>query len=131
MIHKGTSVILQSKDGKFLLQLRDNKKEIQSPNKWSFFGGGVEKGESPVKTAVREMNEELELKLKEKNLSLVSLKKSRTHKHYLFLSKTKINPSKLVLHEGQAMRLFSRKEIIFLKGVTLEVRLFFIFNKLN
>jgi len=131
MVHQGLSVILKSKNGKFLLQLRDDKKGIKAPNKWSLFGGGIEKGETPIKTAIREMKEELELKSKEKDLSLILLKKSKNHKHYFFFLKTKINPKKLRLHEGQAMKLFSRNEIIGMKRVTLETRLFFIFNKLN
>jgi 8-oxo-dGTP pyrophosphatase MutT (NUDIX family) len=120
----GVGVILKSGE-KFLLQLRDDKEWIKTPNKWSIFGGGIEKGESPKTTAIREMEEELGLKLTDKDLKLIV----KVHSHYIFLSEKEINLSQLELHEGQDMKLFSRREIIWMKNVHLWTRLFFIFNK--
>jgi ADP-ribose pyrophosphatase YjhB (NUDIX family) len=125
----GISVVLKSK-GKFLLQLRDNKKWIKNPNKWSLFGGGIKNGESSKEAAIRERKEELELDLKERDLLLISKTKFRKVPHYNFLLKKDILISKLNLQEGQAMKLFSRKEIIWMKKVTFETKLFFLFHKL-
>ena len=47
------------KDGKYLFQLRDNDASISYPNKWSFFGGEVDKGENLEEALKRELVEEL------------------------------------------------------------------------
>ncbi len=45
-----------------LLHLRDSKTSV-NPNKWAFFGGLAERGESPAECFVREVQEELGLRL--------------------------------------------------------------------
>ena len=35
-------------DGRYLMQLRDNKPDIYYPGHWDFFGGAVEPGEEPL-----------------------------------------------------------------------------------
>ena len=50
-------------DNCYVLQLRDNKPNIAAPGKWSLFGGMVESGESPREALVREIQEELSIKL--------------------------------------------------------------------
>ncbi|MFT4311111.1 MAG: NUDIX domain-containing protein [Candidatus Woesearchaeota archaeon] len=44
-------LILYKKD-KILLQLRDNNAPT-AKNEWAFFGGGIEKGESPKEAIIR------------------------------------------------------------------------------
>ena len=46
-------------NGKYILQLRDNKPHIEDPNKWSLFGGEIEKEEEPADAIRREIFEEL------------------------------------------------------------------------
>lgn len=48
------------KDGKFVLQHRDNNTTYY-PNTWGFFGGHIEGGEKPEDAVVREIKEELGL----------------------------------------------------------------------
>lgn len=55
-------VILPYAHGKILMQLRDEKKSIAFPGHWSFFGGSIEKGESPMHAALREIQEEISLR---------------------------------------------------------------------
>ena len=51
-------VVLLREDGAALLQLRDNRPDIQDPGIWVFPGGHVEAGESPEAGARREFLEE-------------------------------------------------------------------------
>ncbi len=53
-----------NKEGKVLCQLRDSRAPTD-PNRWSFFGGGIEKDENPKQAVRREAKEELGLNVKE------------------------------------------------------------------
>lgn len=48
-------------DGRYLMQLRDDKPGIFYPNHWGLFGGGIEEGETPEAALYRELHEELNL----------------------------------------------------------------------
>ena len=56
-------VLLLDRHNRLLIYLRDNKPEIPFPNHWDFFGGHVEVGETPEQALVREVTEELGVKL--------------------------------------------------------------------
>ena len=123
MGHDGVSVVLKSREGKYLLQLRDNKKEIVYPGMWALFGWGVENGEAPWETAAREMEEELGLRLKEDNFTLVLVsRKPGGFRQYNFICNACIDITELKLMEGQDMKLFSRVEVIFMKHVPFKLR---------
>jgi 8-oxo-dGTP diphosphatase len=51
-------LLIRKKDQAALLQLRDNKKNIIYPNRWGSPGGHVNKGESYLECARRELLEE-------------------------------------------------------------------------
>ncbi|HWK44886.1 MAG TPA: NUDIX domain-containing protein [Stellaceae bacterium] len=51
--------VIVAEDGRYLLQLRDDKPGIAVPGHWALFGGGLEPGESPATALVRELREEL------------------------------------------------------------------------
>lgn len=53
------AAILQDPDGRFLLQLRDNRPDISLPDHWAFFAGQVEPEESTDQAIWREIQEEL------------------------------------------------------------------------
>lgn len=46
-------------DGRYVLQLRDDKPGIAAPGMWALFGGTVEPDEQPSDAVVREIGEEL------------------------------------------------------------------------
>jgi 8-oxo-dGTP pyrophosphatase MutT (NUDIX family) len=48
------------RDGKFLMQLRDDKAGIPYPGHWALFGGHLESGETPLEGLKREILEEIE-----------------------------------------------------------------------
>jgi len=49
-------------NGKYLLQLRDNKPTIPAPGQWCLFGGMLENGEDPIDGVKREIFEELSIR---------------------------------------------------------------------
>jgi len=55
-------IFLYDDNGKILLQHRGP--EMKVPNKWAFFGGKIEEGETSLKAVVREIKEELNYDLK-------------------------------------------------------------------
>ena len=68
---------------RYLLQLRDKKKNISFPNHWGLFGGRVDKKEINTNALVREIKEETNLKIKIKrkildvNFNVLGLKKKK------------------------------------------------------
>jgi 8-oxo-dGTP diphosphatase len=60
-MHRSSAVkaFIYDKQGRILLQLRDNKPDILEPNRWGFFGGMVEAGETLEEALARELLEEL------------------------------------------------------------------------
>jgi 8-oxo-dGTP diphosphatase len=54
--------VLKNDKGELLLQLRDEEAPT-APGFWAFFGGGIEKGESPEEAVRREAEEELGIEL--------------------------------------------------------------------
>ncbi|OJX75926.1 NUDIX domain-containing protein [Magnetospirillum sp. 64-120] len=53
------AALLVLENGRYLMQLRDNKPGIWYPDHWGLFGGGVEDGEDSQEALIRELNEEL------------------------------------------------------------------------
>lgn len=56
--------ILLERDN-LVLQLRDNKPSIETPGMWSLFGGLIEQNEDPKYAMLREIEEELCIKVKD------------------------------------------------------------------
>ena len=84
-----------------LLQLRDHNTTF-APGKWSVFGGLCEGSESPKAGFVRELREELEVRVLESDLipfrSYMN-EKLKTMRHVFYVT-SKIPKSDMVLHEG-------------------------------
>jgi len=105
------NIILYDKKKKILIQHRDNNAPT-SPNHWGFFGGAIEKNETPEQAVIRETFEELNIKLKKPKLFLKEYvdKKGKEHNTYFFIEKIK-DKSKIELKEGQGMRWIFPNEI--------------------
>jgi 8-oxo-dGTP diphosphatase len=111
--------IILLNEGKILLQFRDNNPNITWPNSWAIFGGGIEKGETPKQAIIRELQEELDLKIE--NPELVLKNKFKGETRYTFKQVIK-DISTLKLKEGKKMRFFSKEEILDLKDVVPSVK---------
>jgi 8-oxo-dGTP diphosphatase len=108
MRHVGTSIIFHNSRHEVLLVLRDDKPTIICPNMWDLPGGHVESGESPAECIVREMLEEIEVNVEGCRLFKVYEFSDRTE--HVFTMNAEFDVERMVLHEGQMLRWFSRKE---------------------
>lgn len=110
-------LILIDEENKILFQHRA-KDAVRLPNFWAFFGGGIEKGETPEQALQRESLEELEYSPVNPKLVMVQVFYSNDvmNKKYVFLEKYDPNQS-LIQHEGQAMEWFHLSETEKLKIV--------------
>lgn len=54
-----SAAVIVCEDGRYLLQLRDEKPGLPLPGHWALFGGGIEAGESAETALIRELDEEL------------------------------------------------------------------------
>lgn len=100
----GIGVMLRTSEGRYLLQKRDANTK-KNPEMIAPFGGGLEKGESVVECAIREMKEELSLKLTAGDLKFIGEFESRnTPGSFLAMFVAdNVDPSSLSLHEGESV----------------------------
>ena len=98
----------------YLLQLRDNKKNVYFPNFWGVFGGRVEKTEAYHQALEREIKEETNLivtvsrMILSVNFKMIGLKKKRNIAYY----ECKISEKrKIILTEGRKYKFFSFNQI--------------------
>jgi len=119
-----SGIIIENASGKILFQLRDNNPEIPNPNKWSLFGGGIEKGETPLQAIRREVKEELGIDLDPHNLKLLFKKESHSSKRYVFYYKINKNLINIKIGEGQRFEFMQISDLIFRINVVNSLRLF-------
>ena len=104
-------------DGRFLMQLRDDRPDIWYPATWGCFGGAVDDHEPPLDALRRELREELEYdvgntKLVSKlefDLRPVGLRKY--YRAYYLVEMSEPERARLVLHEGERMAAFTYEEL--------------------
>ena len=109
----GVGVMLQTPEGTYLLQERDNNASVH-PGRIAPFGGGIEKEEDVLQCAKREMFEELNLNINNDDLESIKLFESRQESGmyiHMFLAKG-IEKSKLVLNEGKDIVELSKEEAL-------------------
>ena len=113
-----TSVaILVTPDGRYLMQLRDDKAGVSFPDTLCLFGGALEPGEDPEAGLRRELREELELEAGEMRyftqLVFDAIYADGSLRQRCFFE-VPIEPDiidGLVLHEGAAMRLMTAENM--------------------
>lgn len=114
--------VILHRDGKVLLQHRDEKPDIVYPGAWAIFGGHLDPGEEPEAGARREIEEELGLRLSGP-LELVFDEADATRRRYFFAAPLEVPLDELTLNEGQGMGLFSAAELDALALVPLHARI--------
>jgi len=93
---------------KILLQHRPKGMD-EHGDRWGFFGGAIEDGETPEEALVREVQEEL-------GLSLTKFEPFRTYDfngriRHVFTTTLEVRPEQLNQQEGDVMQFFSRDEL--------------------
>ena len=111
-------IVLSNNDGKILLQHRSKHAE-HLPNHWGFFGGGIERGETPVSALKRELREELSIELDEFKFFKRYVVRLNSGQYEIFVFTGLLNHHveelKKRQHEGQGLGLFTLGEIEKLK----------------
>jgi 8-oxo-dGTP diphosphatase len=101
-------------DGRYALQLRDDKPDVIGAGLWGLFGGAVLDGETPSDALRRELYEELVLRVTEPRLLWTVdgvSERSGEPKRWWFFEVRPSDPWDVhQLHEGQAARLFAFEE---------------------
>lgn len=104
-------------DGRYLMQLRDQRADIWYPDHWGFFGGSLDAGETPIQALRRELVEELELHIQDApqiaciDFDFVPLGIGRASRIYFLVDLPVEAASRLVLHEGQRMAAHSYEQL--------------------
>ena len=111
-VQNASAAIIVLEDGRYLLQLRDDKEEIWYPDHWGCFGGGVEAEEDPLAALRRELREELGYDFKEAELfiqldfDLPGLKLERYYRKYYLITMRLADMRQLTLSEGKEVAAF-------------------------
>ncbi len=107
--YAAASIFLLTKDRRLVLQLRDDKPDIENPGRITSFGGSAEPGETPVECALRELAEETGIRAKPADLlRLGTSSKPNLRGHptaLVFFLLREVDPAALVITEGTAIEL--------------------------
>lgn len=110
----GSAIIIENSNGELLLQHRDDNAPTDK-NTWAMWGGGKEGEESPIETAIRELEEELAIRVQGNQLSfykIFTVSKDGVNEKEVSVFKLQDKGNfRYELHEGGDMRFFSRQEI--------------------
>lgn len=111
-------------DGRYLMQLRDQKPEIFYPGHWGLFGGALEPGEEPAAALQRELREELGIAdvsprfFTRFDFDLAALGATKVFRTVFEVALSSTDLPRLVLGEGAAMEAFSAKQLLSKPRVT-------------
>lgn len=111
--HRASHIWIYNSRGEILLQLRAKSKELY-PNMWDISAAGhVSAGEEPIVSALREMEEEIGLSVKQEDLEFLEIRKVRAvHKkiknnefYYVYLLKLDSDINKLTLQKEEVAKI--------------------------
>ncbi|MFH1398790.1 MAG: NUDIX hydrolase [Candidatus Woesearchaeota archaeon] len=101
------SVIIKDAQGRILLQRRDQEPE---KDKWVLFGGSVEKAETEKQALLREIEEELNYKIK--SATFFGKYSYKGIMCAIYIVDEPVSVGQLTLHEGSEMRFFEQNSTL-------------------
>ena len=117
------SAVIYTTEGRYLMQLRDDKPGLPLRNHWAFFGGEVDPGEAPQDAILREVEEELTFRpnnccwFHEAVYILPLHGRNVVRKAYYLIEIKPEEVDSMVLCEGADLKLMTVSEILTLKRV--------------
>lgn len=118
MVKRNWAVALIVNDKNEIL-LQKKSSDYTYPGFWAFFGGGIDKLETPELALKKELKEEINLDIQQKELNLFKSTDYKwdnlSGKGYYFLIKFRGNLNSLRLSEGAGFAFFNKEEIKKLK----------------
>ena len=106
-------------DGRYLMQLRDDRPAVSMRGHWGLFGGVIETGEKPADALVRELREELDLAIESAGDPFTQLifdlgfaARRVDRKIFYAVPITEQAVSRMRLAEGERMALFTLEELL-------------------
>jgi 8-oxo-dGTP diphosphatase len=103
------AIAILPRDGKFLMQLRDNIPTILYPGLWGFFGGHMEPGETPEVAVRREIMEEIGYHIA--NPKMFGCYSDDRIIRHVFYAPLTVDVDTLVLNEGWDLGLLTPTQI--------------------
>ena len=104
------ALAMLQREGRWLMQLRDEIPSIVAPGCWGLFGGHLEAGETPEQAVRRELMEEINWQPPVVDLVMVHHIHRRTA--HVFRGELSVPLERLQLMEGQDMALVSPEELL-------------------
>lgn len=111
------AALLVTPDGRYLMQLRDDKPTILLPAHWALFGGTVDAGETAAAAMRRELIEELEFSapeiaaFTEMVVELPFVPPRFDRMSFFAVPVTERDEQAMVQHEGAGRRLFTPESL--------------------
>jgi 8-oxo-dGTP diphosphatase len=104
-----SAIAILHRDDRFLLQLRENRRDRLYSDCWGIIGGHIEPGESPEVALRRELREEIDYSI----ASLAPFKIFSTPDIfcYMYSGELTVDLHELTLGEGRDIALFTQQEI--------------------
>jgi 8-oxo-dGTP diphosphatase len=104
------ALAMLQRDGRWLMQLRDEIPTIVAPGCWGLFGGHLDPGETPEQALRRELLEEISWQ--PPALELVMVHHIHRRKAHVFRAELSVPLEQLQLLEGQDLGLVSPGELL-------------------
>jgi 8-oxo-dGTP pyrophosphatase MutT (NUDIX family) len=111
------AAIMATRDGRYLMQLRDPKPTILLPDHWALFGGTIDPGESAEAALRRELVEELEYRPRsveffiEMTIDLPFVPPRTDRMSFFAVPIEAEEVPRMVQHEGAERRLFTAEAL--------------------
>ncbi len=106
---RSVALAILHQEGHFLMQLRDNIPTIIYPDRWGFFGGHLEPGETPEMGVKREVLEEINYQLQ--NPIFFCRYDDQVALRYIFHAPLTVPIQDLILEEGADLGLVSPEDV--------------------